>query len=211
VAWLASVFTAFYMLRATVSVFYGEMPSWLRERTVEEASPSMQAGMGILALLCVVFGVAPQLLMTWVVDPAVRSLGFASAVQVSWLGVQLTSAGAQVTAGAVIALVAVMAGLALYRLAQRPRVEPVGLFTGGDPLPSADARVGAVDFVDIAQVAFQPVYKATDPDPFYLALWSVVKRLCGRVDVSLTPLGERHALAATFVAAAVVFVVVWAL
>jgi len=44
VAWLVSVFTAFYMLKATVSTFYGDMPDWLKAQEVHEAEPSMLAG-----------------------------------------------------------------------------------------------------------------------------------------------------------------------
>ena len=69
IAWLVSVFSSFYILKATVSVFYGELPASLRDRQIEEAAPSMQAGMGILAVLCVLFGIAPQLLVDWVVAP----------------------------------------------------------------------------------------------------------------------------------------------
>lgn len=76
ISWLVSVFSSFYIIKATVGVFYGELPAWLRDRHIEEAAPSMHVGMGILAGLCALFGIAPQVLMDWVVAPAVRSLGF---------------------------------------------------------------------------------------------------------------------------------------
>ena len=209
--WLVSVFTAFYIVRATVSVFYGELPDPLRARRIEEAPAAMLAGMGVLAALCIVFGVAPQLLMTWVVGPAVRSLGLAWTVEVSWLGVQTTSAGIQVTAGAGIVVVAVVAGLALYRFVARPKLAPVGVFTGGDPLASADASLGAADFVEVGGGAFEPVNRALDPDRFYLAAWRLLARAAGALDCVATPIAERHALATAVAVAVVVFVVVWLL
>jgi hypothetical protein len=42
-------------------------------------------------------------------------------------------------------LAAVLVGLGLYRLVQRPGPEPVGLFTGGDPLPISDSVVDAAE------------------------------------------------------------------
>ena len=51
-AWLVSIFSAVYMLKATVAVFYGELPGWLRRHAVEEAAPSMQIGMGAFSAAC---------------------------------------------------------------------------------------------------------------------------------------------------------------
>ncbi|MEW5959602.1 MAG: NADH-quinone oxidoreductase subunit L, partial [Chloroflexota bacterium] len=211
VAWLVSVFTAFYMLKATVSTFYGDMPAWLQAREVHEAEPSMLAGMGLLAALCLLFGLAPQLLMQGVVAPAVNGLGFDWAVTLSWLGLQTTSAGVQVTLGAGIAVLALLAGWIGYGLTRPAKVkpEPVGLFTGGDPLPVTAAGVSVVDFAALAETAFTPIYKVTNPDRLYLALWQGLKNLAGQLDRRLMPLSEHHPLLTTVVLALVVFVAVW--
>jgi len=63
-------------------------------------------------------------------------------------------------------------------------------FTGGDPLP-ADDIVGVDDFAAIAESAFQPIYKAVDPDPFYLFMWNWIKKLAVATSRILQPL-ERH-------------------
>ena len=211
VAWLVSIFTAFYMLKATVSTFYGDRPAWLQEREVHEAEPSMLSGMRLLATLCLLFGLAPQFLMRGVVAPAVNSLGFDWTVTLSWLGLQTTSAGVQVTMGAGMVLIALLVGWLGYSLTRPARAtsEPVGIFTGGDPLPAAAAGVGVVDFAALAETTFTPVYEATDPDRFYLALWQGVKNLAGRLDRLLLPLSENHPLLATLVLALVVFTAVW--
>ena len=211
IAWLASVFSSFYILKATVSVFYGELPAWLQSRRIEEAAPSMQVGMGVLAGLCVVFGFAPQVIVGWVVSPAVRSLGFAWAGQVSWLGVPAGPAGLYGAAAAIAALAALLVGLGLYRLASAPRVEPVGIFTGGDPLAAADSMLDAADFVGTVEEAFAPAYRIADPDPIYLAVWRRLQDLVGSVDRAVTPLLEGHPLWATAAAGAVVLAVIWAL
>jgi multicomponent Na+:H+ antiporter subunit A len=210
VAWVVSVFTAFYMLKATVSTFYGEMPAWLEAKEVHEADKSMLTGMGILAGLCVLFGLAPQLLMQGVVAPAVRSLGFEWRVTLSWLGLQTTSAGVQVTLGAAIALAALLVGWLVFRMARPARAapRPVGLFTGGDPLPAA-VGVSVVDFATVAETTFTPVYQVADPDQLYLALWRGIKALAGQVERLARTAGEEHPLAATLVLAALVFLAVW--
>ena len=203
-AWLASVFTAFYMLKATVSVFYGELPGWLRRDAVKEAAPSMRMGMGLLGGLCLLFGIAPQTLMGWVVAPAVRALGFDPGLQVSWLGARGTMTGAA------IALLAFMAGSAVFRLAVRSPARTAGIFTGGDPL-SPEAVVGAPDFAAVAETAFAPLYNAADPDPIYLAIWRGLKKIAGWCDRVLTPIGEGHPLLVTLGLAALVFALAWVL
>jgi multicomponent Na+:H+ antiporter subunit A len=210
IAWLVSVFSSVYILKATVSVFCGELPASLRDRQIEEAAPSMQVGMGILAVLCVLFGIAPQLLVDWVVAPAVRSLGFLWAGQVSWLGVPTGPAGLYGVAAASMALIALLAGLGAYSLARRPRVDPVGVFTGGDPLLPADGVVDAADFIGTVEETFRPAYRVTDPDPLYLALWGRLRDLAGCLDRVVTPLIEGHPLWATVAGGAAVLATIWA-
>lgn len=210
VAWLVSVLTAIYMLKATVSVFYGDTPDWLRSRKVHDAEPSMLAGMGILGGLCLLFGLAPQILFQGLVAPAVRDLGFQWEMSLSWLGLQTNSAGVQVTLGAGITLIAVLVGWLVYSLVRpgKPNETAVGLFTGGDPLVDG-AGMNAVDFTVLAETSLQPLYKVTDPDQVYLTLWNWIKAIANWLEKTLHPISENHPLAATILLAVLVFVVVW--
>jgi multicomponent Na+:H+ antiporter subunit A len=210
IAWLVSVFSSFYIIKATVGVFYGELPPWLRDRRVEEAPRSMQLGMGILAALCALFGIAPQVLMDWMVAPAVRSLGFGRGGQVSWLGVPAGPAGSVGAVAVTVVLAAVLVGLGLYRLVEHPKGELVGIFTGGDPLPVADSVVDTADFVGTVEETFTPAYRITDPDPMYLAIWGRLRDLAGCLDRVITPVTERHPLWATVAAGAAVLAAAWA-
>lgn len=169
IAWLVSLFTAFSFLKATTNAFYGTRSDWLKEREIHEVAPSMRLGMGVLAFLCVAFGIAPQLLMEPVIAPAIRSLGFEWKVQVNWLGLTTGSASAGVTVGAAIALVAFLLGLLFYRITRTAPRKTAAAFSGGEPLPP-DNSVSAVDFASMAEKAFDPVYHL-DPDPLYLAVW----------------------------------------
>lgn len=197
VGWLASVFSSFYILKATVGVFYGETPDWLRDRPIHEATLPMRVGMAGLAAPCVLFGIAPQFAVEWVVAPAVRALGMGWAGQVSWLGVPTAPAGQYGAAAAAVTLAALLVGLGCSRMARRPRIAPVGLFTGGDPLPAADSVVDAADFAGTLEAAFAPAYRISNPDPLYLAVWRRLRGLGQALDRAASPLLEGHPFWAT--------------
>jgi multicomponent K+:H+ antiporter subunit A len=209
IAWLVSVFSGFYILKATVCVFYGETPAWLKDRHVEEAAPTMQIGMGVLGALCIALGFAPQLLADWLVTPAVRSLGFPRSVPVSWLGLPAEPAGPYGAVAATVVVAAACVGLAMYLLAGRSRGEPVGIFTGGDPLPASESAVTAADFVGTVEDMLAPACRLTDPDPVYLEVWRWLRDLVSRLDRVVTPLLEGHPLWATLAGAVLVSAVIW--
>lgn len=208
VAFLASIFTAFYMLKATASVFFGEMPTELAKKDVHEASPKMLLGMGTLAALCVVFGVAPQLLMRYVVTPAVTAMNFTWAGQLSWFGIRTSTSGVQVTVGAMIAIAAVLLGVLVYAVSRPARkTATVNTFSGGEPLPEGD-MVTAVDFADMAETAFQPVYRLTDPDPVYMGIWHGISGLSEGLGRMLAGLEQKPLISAIGLAV-LTAVVVW--
>ncbi len=210
VAWVVSVITAVYMLKATVSVFYGDMPAWLKEAKVHDAEPSMLAGMGILGGLCLVFGLAPQILFKSLVAPAINALGFNWEVTLTYLGLQTTSAGVQVTLGAGIAVVAMIAGWLVYSLTRSGKTQTAsaGVFTGGDPLPET-AGMTAVDFTELAETNFGPVYRFTDPDRIYIPIWNGIRTLAEGLEKLLHPISDHYALVATCLLTLVVFIAVW--
>src|SRR5271166_1338193 len=174
VAWAVSIITTFYFFKATLSVFYGMPASDLRVEKIHEVSPAMQIGLGLTGTLCVVFGIAPQLVMQPAIEPAVRSLGFDWQVQMTWLGVLTGSGTIGVTVGAAaVVLVAAFFGAGMYRLVLAPAGHPVAVFTGGEPLPEGDT-LGAVDFAEMAEAGFEPVY-SLDPDPLYFLIWRKIR------------------------------------
>ncbi len=207
VAWLVSTFTAFYILKATVSVFYGEMPESLRQKDIHDASPAMLAGMGALSVLVVVFGAAPQLLIRWIVTPAVQALNMTWQGTVTWFGIQTGSMDLLVTAGAVITILAGLVGWAFYAATHSPHSSSVQVFTGGDPLPEGDS-VGVVDFAELTGTAFAPAYRLLDPEPLYLAVWQGVSRT-GRFIAQKSAGLENHVLPASLVLAVLLAAMVW--
>ncbi len=207
VAWLVSTFTAFYILKATVSVFHGEVPRELRARSIHDAPPAMLAGMSVLAALAVLFGVAPQLLMRWLVAPATQALGMAWQGTLTWLGLQTGSAGLPVTVGAGITLLAALIGWAFYGLTRTATGPGEQIFTGGEALPEGD-RVGAVDFSELAGDTFGPAFRWLNPDPLYRRLYAAAGSGGSLLARSLGVL-ERHALIASLVLVVILAAMVW--
>jgi multicomponent Na+:H+ antiporter subunit A len=208
IAWLVSVVTAFYILKATVSVFFSEIPQSLQNKSVHESPLHMQAGMLILAALCVVFGIAPQILDRWVVTPAGQGLGFISTPALAWFGIHTSDGSNSAMTGVLIVLIALLVGWLLVSLSKIGQSGSAAVFSGGELLP-ADNAVGVEDFAAIAETSLQPVYHATDPDPVYVSVGNGIRSLAGWSEVLMQPL-ERHPLLATFLigvllAAAVMF------
>lgn len=210
IAWAVSIITTFYFFKATLSVFYGMPARDLQVEKIHEVATPMQIGLGITGVLCVAFGVAPQLIMQPVIEPAVRSLGFDWQVQMTWLGVLTGSGTIGVTAGAAaVILVAVLFGVGAYRLVRVPVGHPVSVFTGGDPLPEGDT-LGAADFAEMAEAAFEPVY-SLDPDPLYLLIWREIKNVAESARRFATSGLEQQPFLTAVVCAAAVLGGVWLL
>jgi multicomponent Na+:H+ antiporter subunit A len=207
VAWIVSLVTVFYFLKATISVFYGAPGAELRTEDIHEVAPTMRLGMGVLGAACLVFGLAPQLLMGAVVAPAVRSLAFSWDVQMTWFGVLTGTGVAAVTVGGLAVIGAAALGGVAFGLVHASPARAVAVFTGGDALPLNDAP-GAVDFAEIAQTALTPVY-SLDPDPVYLRVWGAVRDTAGRVGALARATAEDHPIATAAVSVALLCLGVW--
>jgi multicomponent Na+:H+ antiporter subunit A len=176
-AWFASILTVFSFLKATSSVFLG--PETPRAIKAKEAPLSMRWGMGILAAGSLVLGIAPQLAMVSLINPLLPALGLKTGVDVSWLGLSVASGSWWSTGGLLMAVVACLAGAAIYWLARSQRQAVVvsggagiasgGVFTGGEPLGAAD-RLPASDFSAVLKSAWSPFYHLFDVDRYYRGL-----------------------------------------
>ena len=208
VAWAVSLLTTFSFLKATVNVFYGIPSHTLRTEEIHEAAPPVQIGMGITGALCLVFGFAPQLLIQPVIEPAVRSLGFGGRIGMTWLGVLTDFGSIGVTVGAAAGLVvAALFGAGAYHLVRAPMgAHTVAVFSGGERLPDDDT-LGAVDFAEMAEEAFEPVF-ALDPDRLLFPIWREIRDGASRVRWFATARLERLPWVTALVAAAVLFVAV---
>jgi multicomponent Na+:H+ antiporter subunit A len=209
IAWLVSIITAFYILKATLSVFYGSPPQ-NRAAQPHEADLSMRLGMGVLAGLCLLFGLAPQILTRWVVTPAILQLGYRQPGAVSWLGLHTSAAAEPSGAGAAVLLLALAAAAAGYLLTRPARSqETVSIFGGGDPLPEESAA-RVEDYSDLAQTVLRPVIRVANPDPTYGFIWNSIRRVSGGAAALFAPL-ENHPLLAALALAALALALIWLL
>jgi NADH:ubiquinone oxidoreductase subunit 5 (subunit L)/multisubunit Na+/H+ antiporter MnhA subunit len=207
IAWLVSTFTAFYILKATVSVFFGEPSPEVKNAEIKEASPRMLAGMGVLALACLFFGIAPQALINWVAGPAVTAMKATLPTTVTFLGLQVNSVGAPITAGAILAISALLIVGVIFAL-RRPSPEGVSSFTGGDPLPEDDT-LNVIDFSEFAETTFDPAIRLLNPDPVYLWIWRVIRRISEWVETATAVLENNLALLLIGASVIISAVVIW--
>src|ERR1035438_7925585 len=76
----------------------------------------MLAGSGVLAAGCLVLGVAPQLAITYVLNPLLPALGVQPLAGVSWFGFTAGQGAWYATGGLVLSLVALSFGAIVYWL-----------------------------------------------------------------------------------------------
>ena len=117
IAWMVSIFTMFSFMKASASMFFGEEGE--ASGTAHESPKTMLVGSGFLAALCVVFGVAPQLVLNNLISPALGSMGLKGDIDASWLGVSAASTSFYAASGLVLAVVSLLVGLVLYLLVMR--------------------------------------------------------------------------------------------
>lgn len=199
-AWVASLGTVFSFAKASSSVFLGKATG--KTEAAHEAPPSMLWGMGLISAGCIVLGIAPQLAVSYLLNPILAALGLSAAVRVSWFGLVTSVSSWWTTRGLILAIVSVVVGALIYSLGKTPRVlavaeVPVGgaVFTGGEDLPG-EGRIPAKDFSEMLKTHWSAFFHSVDVDRYYLSAWdglSVVVQWCGRV----TSWAERRAIAWT--------------
>lgn len=83
IALVTSVLTLASFVKVSQSVFFGQLPRELEN--VKEVSFGMRLAMGIFALLCVLTGLFPNLVTTYITEPAARAV-FSVAQYISAMG-----------------------------------------------------------------------------------------------------------------------------
>ena len=178
ISWIASIFTIFYFLKATVGVFLGdEGPA---TEHAHEVGWTMRAGIGVLAAGCILLGIAPQLAIKFVINPLLPALGYAPLAGVSWLGFSAGQGDWYATAGLILSILALAVGALIYWIPSAGRRKalassPSPVFTGGEPL-SAKGHLRASDFSEMVMSSLGPVYRDLDVDRMWFAIWHAMGR-----------------------------------
>ena len=117
ISWIVSVLTMFSFMKATSGVFFGTSTADTRE--ARESPPTMVAGMVALAAGTIVLGVAPQLPIKYIIEPALKGMGLRSDVAIGPLGIVVPGGVWYTTVGLVFALAALAGGAAIWWLGAR--------------------------------------------------------------------------------------------
>ena len=92
IALVTSVLTLASFVKVSQSVFFGQLPKELEN--VKEVSFGMRLAMGIFALLCVLTGLFPNLVTTYITEPAARAV-FSVAQYISAMGFDASGVAAE--------------------------------------------------------------------------------------------------------------------
>lgn len=180
IAWVVSILTVFYLLKATSTVFFGRK-EW-NDNHKSESPPSIRWGMGIMAGFSLLLGVVPQLPIKFIINPALSALGITPDTRITWLGLSTNSGSWWSTGGLILAITAFSVGFLFYYLVQsRKKKEPAkvkwtGVFTGGEPLLK-DGQISAGDFSEIIRQNLLHFYHWLDMDRYYQAVWKVLLQI----------------------------------
>lgn len=92
IALVTSVLTLASFVKVSQSVFFGQLPKELEH--VKEVSFGMRLAMGIFALLCILTGLFPGLVTTYITEPAARAV-FSVAQYISAMGFDASGVAAE--------------------------------------------------------------------------------------------------------------------
>src|ERR1035437_6441146 len=208
VAWAVSLGTVFLGAKATSAVFLGPLTEATKD--APESSPTMVWGMGLMAAGSIVLGVAPQLAVTYLLNPILLALQL-SPVQVTWFGLSSDAGSFSTIGGLVLAVVSLILGGLIYAIAYVARPATVdggaalaggGIFTGGEPL-SEQGRLTAGDFSSIFLQNWHEFFHWSNVDAVYLGVWRGMQAASRGLGVVVSWM-ERYTLALVVVLAAAI-------
>jgi len=183
IPWVGSILTVFSFLKATSGVFLGSEGSATEH--AHEVNWTMTAGGGVLAAGCILLGVAPQLAITYLLNPLLPALGCAPLVGVSWFGLSSGQGIWLASGGLMLGVVALLFGALVVWVPSLMRSPATAggapsVFTGGEMLPPR-GHMGASDFSYAMKHALAPFYRAFDVDTAWLGIWHLLSRIASSI------------------------------
>ncbi len=183
IPWVGSILTVFSFLKATSGVFLGSEGSATGH--AHEVDRTMIAGGSILAAGCILFGVAPQLAVTYLLNPLLPALGCAPLTGVSWFGLSGGQGIWLASGGLMLGVVALLLGTLVVWVPSLMRGTATAggapsVFTGGELL-APNGHLGASDFSYAMKHALAPFYRAFNADTAWLKIWRTLSSIASSV------------------------------
>jgi len=224
-AWIASIGTVYIGVKATSSVFLGNTQE--RTKHAHESPALMTLGMGLLTVVTLVLGVAPQVVIRLLINPVLTALGMPPAVGVSWFGMTDAMGSWSASMGLAMAIVSAVIGGIVYLAVVRPARTVVagragaacagagsgvftgggGAFTGGEPI-AGPAKMPAGDFSAVLKRQWAPILSAFDVDAFYMGFWRPILDFSIRLQQAISWV-ETNVIAAMVVGVVIVLLAVY--
>ncbi len=217
-AWIASIGTVYIGVKATSSVFLGNTQESTKD--AHESPALMTLGMGLLTVVTLVLGVAPQVVIRLLINPVLAALGMPPAVGVSWFGMTDAMGSWSASMGLAMAIVSAVIGGIVYLAVVRPARTVAagcavaayagaggGAFTGGEPI-AGPAKMPAADFSAVLKRQWAPILRAFDVDAFYLGFWHLILDLSTRIQLAISWV-ETNVIAAMVVGVVIVLLAVY--
>jgi multicomponent Na+:H+ antiporter subunit A len=217
-AWIASIGTVYVGVKATSSVFLGNTQE--RTRSVHESPAMMTLGMGLLSVVTIVLGIAPQVVVRLLINPVLAALGMPATVGISWFGMTDAMGSWSASLGLAMAVVSAIIGGIVYLAVVRP-AQTVGagraaaahvgagsgVFTGGEPI-AGPTKMPASDFSAVLKRQWSPILRAFDVDAFYLGFWRLLLDLSTRLQSAISWV-ETNVIAAMVAGVVIVLLAVY--
>lgn len=179
IAMVVSALTLASFIKLIHSMFYGRRPREYKD--VKEVPKTMTIAMGILAFVCVLFGIFPQIPLKYLILPGLSAIGMQLTLENIPAPIY-TNIGAWGPAPATLMLVAALIiGAILYAVSRVgvTKGEPATTYSCGEDLPSEEISVTSHHFYYPVKQTFKTPYNIGERGGFDIIYGSVVKAIVG--------------------------------
>ncbi len=165
---IASTLTLLSFIKASSTAFFGFQKEEFRN--IQEGKYKIEIfSISLLAIFCILIGILPQFLISYLLVPALHSLNLNLNQEIFNfnLGVLLSSGGGYLASfTAIFAIVAIFAPIIII-FATNKKFKRVQSFTGGEVKTSSLKNINAFDYIFDVESLSKNFYRFTDSDKWY--------------------------------------------
>jgi len=177
IAMIVSALTLASFIKLIHSMFYGPRPKEYKD--VKEVPKTMTIAMGILAFVCVFFGIFPQIPLNYLILPCLNAIGMTLPIG-NVPGSLFTNIGAWgPTPATLMLLVGLLIGAVIYALSRVgiTKGEPATTYMGGEDSPSEEISVTSHHFYYPVKQTFKTPYNIAKKGGFDIIYRTIVNAI----------------------------------